>query len=58
MKQMMEGLGSNLGMLGHIPAWKNIAMRESAAKWRRGGMPGMGGFPACPDFPACPASPD
>jgi len=46
---MMEGLGSNMGLLGRIPGMKNLGMARAAAKMARGGgmMPGMGlpGFP-------------
>ena len=45
MKQMMEGLGQNMGMMGKIPGMKGIAtaraMRKQMAK-NGGGMPGMG----------------
>ncbi len=58
MKQMMEGLGSNLGMMGKIPGMKNVAMAKQLRKQmaQGGGMPGMGlpgmmgmgGFPGMP----------
>ena len=45
MKQMMEGLGQNMGMMGKVPGMKGIAtaraMRKQMAK-SGGGMPGMG----------------
>jgi signal recognition particle subunit SRP54 len=46
MKQMMEGLGANMGMLGKIPGMKNLAMAKNLRKQmaQGGGMPGMG-FP-------------
>ena len=60
MKQMMEGLGANMGMLGKIPGMKNIAMAKNLKKMAGAGgfpgmMPGMGlpgmpgmGFPGMP----------
>jgi signal recognition particle subunit SRP54 len=60
MKQMMEGLGSNMGMLGRIPGMKNLAMAKNLKKMAgQGGfpgMPGMGGFPGMPGmgFPGMP----
>jgi signal recognition particle subunit SRP54 len=46
MKQMMGGLGKDLGMMGKIPGMKGIAsmrkMRKLMAKHGGGGMPGMG----------------
>ncbi len=52
MKQMMEGLGANMGMLGKIPGMKNLAMAKNLKKMVGGGgfpgMPGMGGFPGMP----------
>ena len=52
MRQMMEGLGQNLGLLGNIPGMKNIAMAKNLSKMAKqggfGGMPGMGGFPGMP----------
>jgi signal recognition particle subunit SRP54 len=55
MKQMMEGLGANMGMLGKIPGMKNLAMAKNLKKMAGGGgfpgmpgMPGMGGFPGMP----------
>ncbi len=53
MKQMMEGLGANMGMLGKIPGMKNLGMANAMRKMQKGGgfpgMPGMGmpgmGFP-------------
>ncbi len=32
MKQMMEGLGANMGMLGRIPGMKNLAMAKNLRK--------------------------
>jgi signal recognition particle subunit SRP54 len=51
MKQMMEGLGQNMGMMGKIPGMKNVAMAKQLRKQMAGGgggMPGMGGFPGMP----------
>jgi signal recognition particle subunit SRP54 len=47
MKQMMEGLGSNMGMMGKIPGMKNVAMARQLKKQmaQGGGFPGMGGMP-------------
>jgi signal recognition particle subunit SRP54 len=48
MKQMMEGLGQNMGMMGRIPGMKNVAMAKQLRKQMAqggmggGGMPGMG----------------
>jgi signal recognition particle subunit SRP54 len=58
MKQMMEGLGSNMGMLGKIPGMKNVAMAKQLKKMAGGGgfpgMPGMGGFPGMPGMGGFP----
>jgi signal recognition particle subunit SRP54 len=50
MKQMMEGLGQNMGLMGKIPGMKNVAMAKQLRKQmaQGGGMPGMGGFPGMP----------
>ena len=47
MKQMMEGLGANMGMMGKIPGMKNVAMAKQLRKQmaQGGGMPGMPGMP-------------
>jgi signal recognition particle subunit SRP54 len=49
MKQMMEGLGANMGMMGRIPGMKNVAMAKQLRKQmaQGGGLPGMG-FPGMP----------
>jgi signal recognition particle subunit SRP54 len=49
MKQMMECLGANMGMMGRVPGMKNIAMARQLKKQmtQGGGMPGMG-FPGMP----------
>ena len=51
MKQMIEGLGSNMGLLGKIPGMKNLGMANALRKMQKGGgMPdlsalgGMGGL--------------
>jgi signal recognition particle subunit SRP54 len=45
MKQMMDGMGANLGMMGRIPGMKNVAMAKQLRKqMAQGGMPGMGGL--------------
>jgi signal recognition particle subunit SRP54 len=43
MKQMMGGLGQNLGMMGKIPGMKQMAMARNMKKMMGGG--GMPGFP-------------
>jgi signal recognition particle subunit SRP54 len=48
MKQMMGGLGQNLGLMGKIPGMKQAAMARNMKKMMGGmggGMPGMPGFP-------------
>ncbi len=69
MRQMMEGLGQNMGMMGKIPGMKNIAMarnvQKQMAKMGGGGgmpggfpgMPGMGGFPGMPGMGGFPGMP-
>jgi signal recognition particle subunit SRP54 len=60
MRQMMEGLGQNMGMMGKIPGMKNLAMAKNMKKQMgKGGggfpgMPGMGGFPGMPGMGAMP----
>jgi signal recognition particle subunit SRP54 len=63
MKQMMGGLGQNLGMLGKIPGMKQAAMAKNLKKMMGGaggmpGFPGMGGMPGFPGmgggFPGFP----
>jgi signal recognition particle subunit SRP54 len=53
MRQMMEGLGSNMGMMGKVPGLKNIAMAKNMRKQmaQMGGMPGLGGLPGMGGFP-------
>ncbi|MEO7330874.1 MAG: signal recognition particle protein [Minicystis sp.] len=55
MRQMMGGLGQNLGMLGKIPGMKQAAMVKNMKKMMAGGgmpgMPGMGGMGGMPGFP-------
>jgi signal recognition particle subunit SRP54 len=59
MKQMMSGLGQNLGMMGKIPGMKQMAMAKNMKNMMAGGgmpgMPGMG-FPGMPGmgFPGMP----
>jgi signal recognition particle subunit SRP54 len=57
MRQMMGGLGQNLGLMGKIPGMKQMAMAKNMKKMMAGGgfpgmpgmgMPGMGGFPGMP----------
>ncbi len=70
MKQMIEGLGQNMGMMGKIPGMKGLAMAKGMKKAMAGnpfgggggnpfaGMPGMGGFLGMPGgmggFPGMP----
>ena len=71
MKQMMGGLGSNLGFLGNVPGMKQLAMaknmRKAAKNMAMGGgggmpgfpgMPGMGGFPGMPGMGGFPGGGD
>ncbi len=51
MKQMMDGLGQNMGMMGKIPGMKNLAMAKNLRKQMAQG----GGFPGMPAAWACPA---
>ncbi len=55
MKQMMDSLGGNMGMLGKIPGMKNLGMANALRKMQKGGgMPdlsalgGMGGLGGLP----------
>jgi signal recognition particle subunit SRP54 len=58
MKQMMDGMGQNLGMMGRIPGLKNVAMAKQMRKQMgQGGMPGMGGFPGMPGMGGFPGMP-
>ncbi len=59
MKQMMEGLGSDLGLLGRMPGMKGVAMARNLRKQmaKGGGMPGMGGFPGMPGMGGFPGMP-
>ncbi len=58
MRQMMEGLGGNLGMLGNIPGMKSMSMAKNLRKMaKQGGMPGMGGFPGMPGMGGFPGMP-
>jgi signal recognition particle subunit SRP54 len=57
MRQMMGGFGQNMGMLGNIPGFKQMAMANQMRKAAKsgflgmGGMPGMGGFPGMGGMP-------
>ncbi|AKT36197.1 signal recognition particle protein [Chondromyces crocatus] len=61
MRQMMGGLGQNMGMLGKIPGMKQMAMAKNLKKAMAGGgmpgMPGMGGFPGMPGMGGFPGMP-
>jgi signal recognition particle subunit SRP54 len=51
MKQMMGGLGQNLGFMGKIPGLNKVAMMKNLQKMAKGGgMPGMGGMGGMPDL--------
>ncbi len=46
MRQMMSGLGQNMGLMGKIPGMKQAAMAKNMQKMMAGGgMPGMPGMP-------------
>ncbi len=55
MKQMMEGLGANMGMMGRMPGMKNVAMARQLRKQMAAG--GGGGFMGMPGFPGMPGMP-
>jgi signal recognition particle subunit SRP54 len=57
MRQMMEGLGQNLGFLGKIPGMKNIAMAKNLSKMAGGGGGMPGGFPGLPGMGGMPGMP-
>jgi signal recognition particle subunit SRP54 len=66
MRQMMSGFGQNLGMLGRLPGFKQMAMAKNMQKALSGGfggmpgmpgMPGMGGFPGMPGMGGFPGMP-
>ena len=52
MKQMMGGLGANMGMLGRVPGMKNVAMAKQLRKQMAAGAGGAGlmgmGLPGMP----------
>ena len=66
MRQMMQGLGQNMGglggLLGNLPGMKQINMARNLQKMAKsggmpGGMPGMGGFPGMPGMGGFPGMP-
>ena len=59
MKQMMEGLGQNMGMMGKIPGLKQMAQAKNLQKQmaKMGGAGGMGGFPGMPGMGGFPGMP-
>ena len=63
MRQMMSGLGQNMGLLGKLPGFKQMAMAKNMQKAMAGGMggfpgmPGMGGFPGMPGMGGFPGMP-
>ena len=55
MRQMMSGLGQNLGLMGKIPGMKTAAMARNMKKMMAGGgMPGMGGMGGFPGMGGMP----
>jgi signal recognition particle subunit SRP54 len=55
MKQMMEAMSQNLGLMGRIPGMKQMAMARNMKKaMGGGGFPGMGGMPGMGGFPGIP----
>jgi signal recognition particle subunit SRP54 len=48
MKQMMEGLGANMGLMGKVPGMKNVAMAKQLRKQMAAGGPGFMGLPGMP----------
>jgi signal recognition particle subunit SRP54 len=61
MKQMIEGLGQNMGMMGKIPGMKGLGMAQAMKKMAKGGggnpFGGMGGFPGMPGMGGFPGMP-
>ncbi|MFO0664257.1 MAG: signal recognition particle protein [Polyangiaceae bacterium] len=67
MKQMMSGMGANMGLLGKIPGMNKLGMMRNLQKMAKGGMgggmpgfpgmPGMGGFPGMPGMGGFPGMP-
>lgn len=64
MKQMMSGLGQDLGVMGKIPGMKGVASMRKMRKMMKkaqagGGMPGMPGMPGMgmPGMPGMPGLP-
>jgi len=62
MRQMMGGLGQNMGMMGKVPGMRQMAMAKNMKKMmKRGGgmpgMPGMGGMPGMPGMGGMPGMP-
>jgi signal recognition particle subunit SRP54 len=51
MKQMMGGLGANMGMLGRLPGMKNVAMAKQLRKQMAAGGAGGPGFMGLPGMP-------
>ena len=51
MKQMMDGLGQNMGFLGKLPGMKNLGMARNLKKMMGGGVPGIPGMPGFPGMP-------
>jgi signal recognition particle subunit SRP54 len=54
MRQMMGGFGQNMGMMGNIPGFKQMAMANQMRKAAKGGFPGMAGMPGMGGMPGFP----
>jgi signal recognition particle subunit SRP54 len=55
MKQMMQGLGQDMGLLGRLPGIKQIASARKLRKMMaKGGIPGMPGMPGMGGMPGMP----
>jgi signal recognition particle subunit SRP54 len=62
MKQMMSGMGQNMGLLGNIPGMKNLNMARQMRRAMKSGklqdmMNGMGGIPGAPGMGGMPGMP-
>lgn len=50
MRQIMGGMGQNMGLFGKLPGMKQMAMARNMKKAMAGGLPGMG-MPGMPGMP-------
>jgi signal recognition particle subunit SRP54 len=62
MKQMMSGMGQNMGLLGNIPGMKNLNMARQMRRAMKSGklqdmMNSMGGIPGAPGMGGMPGMP-